>query len=1025
MRLLTGKSDVVSAAHSVDLTKPLTDQLTFLQDGEMEPPRWVTISKKPPESTALAETARLSQFVASWPNLPPAAYSTQLREEVKELSWILPSLLPDKIFRCTLEARFETNTSVNWWTPLMESGPFVVERVPPPAPPELLPVAELPTRASITLRWPWCVEGRHTDLLKESSHVLEFCRSAAHQTFRDPSGVPVNTLGETAFSGRPLGPWREAKALQLCFANFVKNEVLFELSEEAISEPNWVPALVASGLWDAEGEDEPESVHLRWRYRAGLSELATTNSTLHFSASSGPVRTIITMPSTVSLHLEFWPVHRILSKQKKKRHLRGSLLSESESTDTLDEAMLSTPRSEAGNHHAVTGWIEMPPVFDNIKRHIEAEVDHEDLLLQGEASQLADFERKLSGTEWQHILWRHYHTKQEEFWDPARLYGESESSCTKTRDVPFRIRPSHLLEWRVRVSDGLRWSEWSAPSPASQLAPPIPSLAGPVRLIFNRREPTVAKVVWSGCETLIENEHLMQSIEYLVFMSIDENSGRELIQEQDGYIIPRCTEDLSKGLRKSLPKLCVLQEGEAVPAFDFESLFSEDSQKRLLGKFRHREMRTVSAEGDGGPPTVQGFELHVSGLKPHCMHRISVCVRCAVENLPEPDWQRLKLDPSHPMRWSEPFHSSPLLTPLRPPPMLVPELVPVPDGRFGRFLHTPCILLKCAMFAKQNKNDSDKDHSVVVDCRPAGSTDEDYRLVQHSIYCEPVEHGPCRLVYNLPFLHAEIRTRNITMNDVSAASIPFFAVPPLTIQDCQGPKEGTLCVRLEWTSRCLPAQKPKLLQIGVRRHAVDQVCAEHASHSILPEMCLEELFTSALCTGKDFEELMQAAESRYQDQSPYYCRHCFQPFQRKVSDDLPNIGPLGEAWIREVPDVLRLSAVAVEEIGPGNRVDIAALRAPHCIELDHHMREDANPWEAIRKAKTPCGCRDIFCRKDFWDMHVDGEQLVHGTVYTFKLRVSDGHRWSAWTEYSPPMQVVIPPPRPPSRQEIREALHME
>ena len=34
--------------------------------------------------------------------------------------------------------------------------------------------------------------------------------------------------------------------------------------------------------------------------------------------------------------------------------------------------------------------------------------------------------------------------------------------------------------------------------------------------------------------------------------------------------------------------------------------------------------------------------------------------------------------------------------------------VPVPDGRFGRFLHTPCILLKCAMFGKQNKNDSDK-----------------------------------------------------------------------------------------------------------------------------------------------------------------------------------------------------------------------------------------------------------------------------------------------------------------------------
>eukprot|EP00434_Breviolum_minutum_P038310 symbB.v1.2.033977.t1/scaffold4304.1/size41633/2 len=78
---------------------------------------------------------------------------------------------------------------------------------------------------------------------------------------------------------------------------------------------------------------------------------------------------------------------------------------------------------------------------------------------------------------------------------------------------------------------------------------------------------------------------------------------------------------------------------------------------------------------------------------------------------------------------------------------------------------------------------------------------EDYQLAGSSIYCEPVEYGPCRLVYNLPYLHAEIRTRNITMNDVSAASIPFFAVPPLTIEDSKGPtirlvvgKEGTLSV---------------------------------------------------------------------------------------------------------------------------------------------------------------------------------------------------------------------------------------
>lgn len=457
--------------------------------------------------------------------------------------------------------------------------------------------------------------------------------------------------------------------------------------------------------------------------------------------------------------------------------------------------------------------------------------------------------------------------------------------------------------------------------------------------------------------------------------------------------------------------------------FDFEALFSETSQKRLLGKFRHKEMRSVSAEGDGGPPTVQGFELLVSGLKPHCMHRISVVVRCAVENLPEPDWQRLKLDPSHPLRWSDPFHSSPLLTPLRPPPMLVPELVPIPDGRFGRFLHTPCILLKCGLFAKQNKNDSDKDHSVVVDCRPAGSTDEDYQLAGSSIYCQPAEYGPCRLVYNLPYLHAEIRTGNITMNDVSAASIPFFAVPPLTIEDSKGPsinlvvgKDGRLCVSVEWTSRCLPGQKPKLLQIGLRRHALHQDCVELASQSVLPQMCLEELPTTALCSSKDFEGLMEEAAARFKkqggilrDESPYYCRHCFQPLQRKA-DSSTVLGPLGKAWIAEVKEVLKLSAVAIDEIGHANPLDTAALRAPHWAQLEQQIREEANPWEAIRQAKTPCSCRDVFCCKE---LNVDGEELIHGTVYTFRLRVSDGQRWSCWTEYSPPMQVVIPPPKPP------------
>lgn len=31
-------------------------------------------------------------------------------------------------------------------------------------------------------------------------------------------------------------------------------------------------------------------------------------------------------------------------------------------------------------------------------------------------------------------------------------------------------------------------------------------------------------------------------------------------------------------------------------------------------------------------------------------------------------------------------------------------------------------------------------------------------------------------------------------------------------------------------------------------------------------------------------------------------------------------------------------------------------------------------------------------------------RLIHGTVYTFRLRVSDGQRWTCWSEYSPPIQ---------------------
>eukprot|EP00435_Cladocopium_sp_Y103_P006465 s891_g2.t1 len=51
------------------------------------------------------------------------------------------------------------------------------------------------------------------------------------------------------------------------------------------------------------------------------------------------------------------------------------------------------------------------------------------------------------------------------------------------------------------------------------------------RTSWSQAESGKTVEVWSACEVMEGCEHLMDSIEYLVFMAIDENSGRELIQE--------------------------------------------------------------------------------------------------------------------------------------------------------------------------------------------------------------------------------------------------------------------------------------------------------------------------------------------------------------------------------------------------------------------------------------------------------------------------------------------------------------
>ncbi|CAL1158072.1 unnamed protein product, partial [Cladocopium goreaui] len=104
-RALTDVPDVVSPAESVELSKALTEQLTFTQEGDMEPPHWVAIARPPSSSDVVTATAQLSEFLVSWPNLPPSAYSqpdTEILPAVKQMSEtgdLAPFLAPPLVYR--------------------------------------------------------------------------------------------------------------------------------------------------------------------------------------------------------------------------------------------------------------------------------------------------------------------------------------------------------------------------------------------------------------------------------------------------------------------------------------------------------------------------------------------------------------------------------------------------------------------------------------------------------------------------------------------------------------------------------------------------------------------------------------------------------------------------------------------------------------------------------------------------------------------------------------------------------------
>lgn len=60
-----------------------------------------------------------------------------------------------------------------------------------------------------------------------------------------------------------------------------------------------------------------------------------------------------------------------------------------------------------------------------------------------------------------------------------------------------------------------------------------------------------------------------------------------------------------------------------------------------------------------------------------------------------------------------------------------------------------------------------------------------------------------------------------------------------------------------------------------------------------------------------------------------------------------------------------------------------------------------------------CACRDVVLRKM---LPVDGNLICHGSTYRFRVRVQDALNWSAWTDFSAPVPVIVPPPRPSMAQ---------
>lgn len=231
------------------------------------------------------------------------------------------------------------------------------------------------------------------------------------------------------------------------------------------------------------------------------------------------------------------------------------------------------------------------------------------------------------------------------------------------------------------------------------------------------------------------------------------------------------------------------------------------------------------------------------------------------------------------------------------------------------------------------------------------------------------------------------------MNEVSAASAPFFTLAPLPLcaplAELVVSEDGHLFIQLTLTVRCLPKQDIGALQFGLKKHAVQAEHVDLEVREVGPGMVLEEIPSSLVTGSEAYPEI--AADVEVPGRAcPFACRLCY---HQLALESVSECGPFGMARLADPAAALKEEAVHINELS--DREDLH-------VRVPHHS-EAASTLQAI------CCCRDRVMRVL---LPVDGDKLCYGETYLFHARTRDTLLWSRWTDFSKPLYAGVHPPEP-------------